>query len=190
MLGLNPVKRAALWAMIAFFVSGGVLSALFFLFGTFGTLEGRVLGTVFSLGFFSLLVLLSSAKLEQPDVVLIAKAGVVTTVLAAVMVQLLIWGAWGPGMTGFKAIAISTIAAFAVAHALALWRPATSGIVGVSMRLTFFFIAMVSLMLIIAALGIFALDELFYRGLGFFAVLDVAGTLVTPLLGKLAGPHE
>jgi len=53
--------------MVIFFATGGLLSALFLLFGSFGIIQGRILMTVFSLGFFSLPILLSASKLDDEN---------------------------------------------------------------------------------------------------------------------------
>ncbi len=183
----NPTRQFALWAMVGFFVCGGLLSALFFLFGSFGQIQGRILGTTFSLGFFSLLILLSASKFDDEDLAFFARLGVFAGVLAAAMLQLLIWKILNPNTIGFRIIGISTVVAFAVAHTMALWRNGLSEVAAISLRLTLFSVFVVSIMLIVIILS-FKGSGLFYRGLGFFAILDVAGTLVTPLLGKLTRP--
>ncbi|MBI2145693.1 hypothetical protein HYU18_05250 [Candidatus Woesearchaeota archaeon] len=183
----NPTRELALWAMVAFFTSGGLLSALFFLLGSFGEFQGRVLATVFSLGFFSLLILLSASKFDHEDLAFFARIGVLSGVLAAAMLQLLIWRVLEPGEFGFKAIGVLTVLAFGVAHAMALWRSGISEIASLSLRLTLFSISVVCIMLIITILGL-KTNEFFFRGLGFFAVLDVAGTIITPLLAILTKP--
>lgn len=183
----NPTRKLALWAMVVFFTCGGLLSAIFFLFGSFGEVQGRVLATVFSLGFFSLLILLSASKFDHSDLAFFARTGVVSGVLAAAMLQLLIWSVLEPGEIGFRTIGILTVVAFGVAHAMALWRSGISKVALISLEITLLSISVVCIMLIVMIVG-FKTNEFFFRGLGFFAVLDVAGTIITPLLARLTKP--
>lgn len=64
-------------------------------------------------------------------------------------------------------------------------------IVNVSLATTLLFLSLVVLELIILVLGEFRnIDNMWYRVLGVFAILDVLGTIVTPILLKVTSLHD
>ena len=87
---------------------------------------------------------------------------------------------------------ISIILSASIAHSsLLLLITSRKTIVNVSLMLTLLFISIVALMLIILVLSRFDMNfEFYYRLLGVFAILDVLGTIVTPITLKVTSLNE
>lgn len=172
----DRARTLLLRAMIGFFAVGGLLAALFFLIRSFGDLEARTLGTVFSLGFFGLFGLVCARELDTPSLRVIAKGGIVSSVLATVLSQILILGHvdWDDGFATL--LLILTVLSSAAAHVCLIWNERVSKLVQRVTWATMFCIAVVSPVLIHLVVIDFDIPDGYWRLLGFFGVLDVAGS--------------
>lgn len=180
----SQLRTVLLWSMITFFVVGGLLGAGFFLFGSFGEIQGKILATVFSLAIFSLLGMVSAGRLNSKQKNL-AIAGVASSVLAAGLVQFLIWGGIDFDNDIIKIIMILSIISFAVAHSLLVWAKSKKGLQTLVMYATLILIAVVAAMLIYVVIIEGEVSQVFWRVFGFVAVLDVVGTIVVGLMRRL-----
>ena len=182
------LKSIFLWAMIGLFTIGGVLGSLFFLLGSFGQLQLRILGTVFSLAIFSLLAMISAGNMSKKSIEgILGVFGIGASIAAAVLVQPIIWDFWDSTELQFKPVAIASVVSFAVAHAVLVLGEAKSSLLRVIMWTTLGLIATVSILLITAILNRnFLSSDIIVKLIGFFGVLDVAGTVITFLMRKLS----
>lgn len=186
MVKKNKIRDFLLWAMIVFFVFGGVLGASFFLVGEIGSIQSKILGTVFSLGFFSLLGMVSAGRLNKLGLQKgFAFVGLVSSAIAAVLIQFVIWNIFDLTSDIAKVISITTVISFSVAHSVLVFGKQKSSLTTFFMYGTLFLISVVSLMLIFVIVVEGDVEEVFWRFFGFFAILDIAGTIITPLMRKL-----
>jgi len=180
--------RQLLLYFVIFSLSLSALVAIFaFLIGDFGDTETRIVLTTLAIGAFSLSGLCCSGLYDQKKNLPVAFLGLLSSAIALLISLITIWelidftDIW-------RVLSVAIIFAVSTAHsALLLSARPGQKIVQTSTRITSAFIAIVALMLIVVVIwGDNELGDFFYRLLGVFAVLDVLGTVVTPLLRKFA----
>ncbi len=184
----KSLNRIFLISMISFFALSGILGASFFLLGVFGVIQGKILLTTTVLGAFSLLGLVSSKNLEEKDYKkIMGVIALITSVLASILVLGFIWDFVDITATTGRVALIVGIISFSIAHATLMFGKARKKTTKMSMYATLTLIFIVTLMLIYLVLNknITNIGSVFYRFLGFTVVLDVMGTIITPLLRKL-----
>jgi hypothetical protein len=186
-------KRTFLLSMIISLSISALIGIVIFLFGDFGDTEARLLMTTLSVGGYSLTGLCCSVLYEQRRFTAFAIGGMAVSVIGFVYTILAIWEVIDLD-TQMTAETLSTliILAFSTAHASLLMQiRSEKGIVNGSLAATLVFIAIVAFMLIYLVLNGFGdAGEFFYRLLGVFAILDVLGTIVTPILKKVYSGKE
>jgi|TARA_Y100000034_G_scaffold52863_1_gene64956 hypothetical protein len=183
-------KKVFLITMIISLSISALIGIIIFLLGNFGEIEARILFTTLTIGGFSLTALCSSTLYEKHRYVPFSATGMIVAVVGFFITTLAIWeildfeDIW-------KVIIISIILSVSIAHSsLLLLIKSRKTIVNVLLMLTLLFISIVALMLIIFVLG-FDMDfEFYYRLLGVFAILDVLGTIVTPIALKVTSMNE
>ena len=180
----SRLARWLLFTVIGSMVGGGLLAAGILLFGRFGEVEGKIVGTTLLLGLFSFLGLGSSLRLRRGRFVWLGILGMAT---AAVAFVLLVSGMWTEidNETYAKATMSSVLLAGAAAFAsvLMIIRP-TAPPVEWTFRVT------LGLMILVVAMGelliLWAPDvaegDVFFRILGAAAILTALGGIVTPIL--------
>ena len=180
-------RKVFLMTMIISLSISALIGIIIFLIGEFGDIEARILFTTLTIGGFSLTALCSSALQEKHRFAAFAKTGMAISVLGFIMTTLAIWEILDSENI-WKVIVIIIILSASVAHiSLLLLIRSKKTNVNVSLMLTLLFILIVAIMLIILVLGDFNMDfEFYYRLLGVFAILDVLGTIVTPILKKVS----
>ena len=184
-------KKVFLITMIISFSISALIGIIIFLLGNFGEIEARILFTTLTIGGFSLTALCSSTLYEKHRYVPFSATGMIVAVVGFFITTLAIWeildleDIW-------KVIIISIILSASIAHSsLLLLIKSRKTIVNVLLMLTLLFISIVALMLIILVLSEFDMDfEFYYRLLGVFAILDVLGTIVTPIALKVTSMNE
>lgn len=193
---MNPpiqFKRTFLLTMIVSLSISALIGIIIFLFGDFGETEAKLLMTTLTVGGYSLTGLCCSVLYERRKYNGLAVSGMIISVIAFLYSLLAIWEVieLDNAFTG-EALMTLAILAFSTAHA-SLLLLITSGrpVVNVALAATMLFIALVAGMLIGLVLnGFGAVSEFFYRLLGVFAILDVLGTIVTPILHKVYSGEE
>lgn len=187
MFNKQILKRYFITAIITSLVGSAVLGIVAVLFGSFGWIEGRILLSTLAIGVMSITSLanLRNLESEHPSYRRFASLSIGFSLIAMLLTLSLIWVSaentpWKPTLV-FFILAVST------AHAsLLLSSRSKSRLLDVAVTTTLACITFVAGFLIYLILAEAAgIGELFYRLLGVFAILDVLGTIVTPVLAKL-----
>jgi len=184
-------KKVFLITMIISLSISALIGIIIFLLGDFGEIEARILLTTLTIGGFSLTALCNSALYDKHRYVPFSTTGMIVAAIGFLITTLAIWEILDFSEI-WKVIIISIILSVSIAHSsLLLLIKSRKTIVNVSLMLTLLFISIVALMLIILVLSEFDMDfEFYYRLLGVFAILDVLGTIVTPIVLKVTSMNE
>ncbi len=178
-------KKTFLITMIISLSISALIGIFVFLFGDFGETEARLLLTTLTIGGYSLTGLCCSVLYEKRKFTILALSGMVVSVIGFLFTVLVIWEAIDLDYS-WKALIIFIVLATSTAHScLLLLIKSDKSLVNGSLSATIIFISIVALMLIILVLGEFDIGEFYFRLLGVFAILDVLGTIVTPILNKV-----
>jgi len=149
-------------------------------------MEIRILITTLAIGAYSLTGLCCSALYEKRKFTLLALFGMVISVIGFFYTVLVIWRVIGID-DSWKALMIFIILAVSSAHSslLLLIKPKKALVYG-ALSATVIFILIVALIMIALVLIEFSgQNEFYYRVLGVFAILDVLGTILVPILNKV-----
>ena len=185
-------KKIFLISLIISLSISALLGIIIFLVGNFGEIQVRILLTTLTIGGFSLTGLCCATLLEKKRFSAFAIFGMIASIFGFLFITFIIWTGWGSSNSVWKVMIITIILAFSTAHAsLLLLVKSDKTIVNVSLATTLLFLSLVALELIILVLGEFRhIDSMWYRILGVFAILDVLGTIVTPILIKVTSLHD
>lgn len=182
------LKKTFLISMIISLIVSALIGIIIFLFGDFGETEAKILITTLTIGGYSLTGLCCSTLYEKKRAISLAFSGIAVSIIGFLYTVLAIWeiidlNSWD----GFKPLLIFIILAFSIAHScLLLLIRSEKPIIKNSLFATIGFIGIVALMLILLVFE--AIDEpgeFYFRLLGVFAILDVLGTIVVPILNKV-----
>ncbi|MBS3128062.1 hypothetical protein J4410_02865 [Candidatus Woesearchaeota archaeon] len=179
-------KKTFLITLIVSLSISALIGIFVFLFGDFGETEFRLLMTTLTIGGYSLTGLCCSVLYEKRKFSILALSGMILSVIGFLFTVLVIWEAIGLE-DSWKTLMICIILAFSTAQSclLLLVNPEKTLVKG-SLSATIIFISIVALMLIKLVLNEFDdASESYFRILGVFAILDVLGTIVTPILNKV-----
>ena len=178
-------KKYFLISLIAALVVSALVGIYIFLFGDAEETEMRVLTTTLTIGVFSLLGLSCATLQNRKGLQWLSLTGVIISIIAFIIT---VCGIWGDSEIKdvWRAAGIATTLAVALAHTslLLLIRIKTPN-AKYPLIATIVFIIIVAVMLINAIICDFEQAEFYFRLLGVFAILDVLGTITTPLLNKL-----
>ena len=175
-------------------LSISALAAIFiFLIGSFGEMEIRILTTVLVIGGYSLSGLCSSVLYDKGEHRWFAVLGVIVAFVGFLVTVAGIWNITELLRLGgdWKMLVILFILSFSAAHlSLLLLAKSENTFVNSVLFATIFCIAIVAALLISIIIGGFSrsfggVSGLQYRLLGVFAVLDVLGTIITPILRRV-----
>ena len=178
-------KRVFLIPLIVALTLSALVGIIVFIAGDFGDTEIRILLTTLAIAGYSLSGLCSTTILKKEPIRMLAYTGMVVAVMGFILAILGIWEIVGIDDI-WKLIMIFVISSFALAHIsllLTLWPQKLA--IQYLLGLTIFFVMVVAIMLIDATLQEFNNDEIFFRLLGVVAILDVLGTIVTPILNRM-----
>ncbi len=180
-------KKTFLITMIISLSISALIGIFVFLFGDFGETEARLLLSTLAIGGYSLTGLCCSVLYEKRKFTPLAISGMIISVIGFIYTLLMIWEAidfWDEG--SWKTLIIFIVLAFSTAHScLLLLIKSDKTLVNGALSATIIFVSIVALMLIVMTLNEFDLGEFSFRLLGVFAILDVLGTIVTPILNKV-----
>ena len=184
------LKRVFLISVIASLSIAALVGIVIFLLGRFGETELRILLTTLFLGLFSLTALCCATLYERQKAAPISLLGLLASAGALLMTLVVVWGDFEED--GIKIALILGILAFSFAHVSLLLLPTiSSNAVQFIRSSTFFFIALVAGMLIYFILTDFrTYDGFFIRLIGVFSILDVLGTIVTPIAMKMTASKQ
>lgn len=181
------IRKLFLYSLISSLSISALVAIFIFLFGNFGEIEFKLLITTLSVGGFSLTGLCSSLILAKKNLSYVAYSGILCSITGFLLSTLILWGELSEAFY-FKLLLIFIIASFSTAHSsLLLLALKNKKMVDTITVITIIFITLVALMLVYLVLN---LDngipgEFYFRMLGVFAVLDILGTITTPIIRKL-----
>jgi hypothetical protein len=175
-------KKSFLLALITALILSALVGIYIFLIGDFGEMENKILITTISLAVFSLLGLCSALVHGNKNLSLFSMLGMCFSLLGFIASLAIIWQI-KPSPRIAEIFMILTILAFSFAHiSLLLLLKIKYPIVKYALYSTLTFIIIVALMLSYVVVTHHDTEGLFFRLLGVFAILDVLGSIVTPLI--------
>ena len=175
-------KRAFLLALIAALILSASVGIYIFLLGDFGEMENKILTTTVSLAVLSLLGLCSALVHGSKNLSSFSFLGMGFSMLGFIASLDIIWQI-KPSPRVAEIFMILAILAFSFAHiSLLLLLKIKYPIVKYALYSTLIFIVIVALMLSYVVITHYDTEGLFFRLLGVFAILDVLGSIVTPLI--------
>lgn len=175
-------KRVFLLALITALILSALVGIYIFLIGNFGEMENKILLTTVSLAVFSLLGLCSALVHDSKNLSSFSILGMCFSLLGFIASLEIIWQI-KPSPRVAELFMILTILAFSFAHiSLLLLLKIKYPIVKYALYSTLTFIVIVALMLSYVVITHYDSEGLFFRVLGVFAILDVLGSIVTPLI--------
>jgi hypothetical protein len=180
------IRRVFLVSLISSLSLSALVAIFIFLVGNFGEIEVRLLLTTLTIGGYSLTGLCSSVLYDKRRYTGFALLGIVVAVIGFLMTVGALWEIVDPE-DAWKGVLIFMVLSFSIAHtSLLLLAKSEHSLVNTLLSATVICIAIVAGMLINLIIGAFnGLGEFYYRLLGVFAVLDVLGTIVVPILRRV-----
>lgn len=181
-------KRVFLTTLVSSLTISAILSIFIFLFGDVGETEARILMTTFSVGGYSLLGLSIAALFEKKGISNLILIGGASILIAFVISMYLIWGSkfWNADESTWRIFGISLTMSVTCAH-LALLHviDIRTKIARNAFVATNTMIWIVAGLLIVVIAGLFDPDTGYFKTLVVAAILDLLGTISTPLLNKI-----
>lgn len=183
-------KKYFLRTLIVALVVSAIIGIVIFLVGDFGETEIKLLFTTLAIGGFSLTGLSSSTIHTHREFKLFAVTGMLVSVIGFLMTIIAIWEIVDPDDM-WQTVLVFVILALSIAHVSLLFqiRPKSKNI-KYTLIGTIVFISIVALMLIKSTINKFEENEFYFRLLGVFAILDVLGTIATPILNRITEQKE
>jgi peptidoglycan/LPS O-acetylase OafA/YrhL len=179
-------KRFLLITMIASLVVCALVGIYIFIFGDWDETEMKVFGTTQIVAWFSLMGFCCSIHQNNPKLRWFSITGVIAAIIAFILSVYALWWELDEEGIQWKVTFITVILSFALAHmSLMLLVKPGSALTRYSLMTTLALILTVAALLINAVICEFDLSENFIKIIGVFAILDVLGTITTPLLNKL-----
>jgi hypothetical protein len=184
-------KKIFLIIMVISLSISALIGIIIFLFGNFSDTEYKLLFTTLAIGGYSLTGMCCSVFYEKnrsAGAVKIAQLGMALSILGFIYTVLVIWSLFNFDNfdNSWKILATFIILSISLAHiCLLLLIASLKGFVVISVLATIISISIVALLLI-WPIWVGSEPDLFYfRIVGVFAILDVLGTIVTPILNKV-----
>ena len=179
-------KTFFLRSLIVALSISALIGIFIFLVGDFGDTEARILATTLSIGGFSLTGLCSANLKTSSRYEMFSNIGMIVSVLGFIFTLITIWE-FAITDHDWKAMLTFIILAVAMAHValLLLIKPKTN-LIRILLIATMTCISIVAFMLIKSTWSEFKEAEFYFRVLGVFAILDVLGTIVTPIMNRIA----
>jgi|SRR3989344_2055859 len=182
------LKKVFLLTLITALSLSALIGIFIFLFGSFGDLESKILFTTLTIGAYSLTALCCGALYDKHKYLVFSMIGITISAIGFLLTLAVIWQRLMlTDITIWKTLIIFVILSGSFAHAsLLLLIKSKSIAVNVSLYLTLLFISLVALTLIfLIIMELSSIDQIWYRILGVWAILDVLGTIITPIILKV-----
>ena len=183
----NDLKKLFLRILIVSLSLSALIGIIIFLFGKFGSTEGRIILTTLSFSAASLAGLCCSSIYTYEQFKPFSVLGIATSVAFLLFSIFATWGNVNNIVVKYYADTAALTFTFAHISLLLLIRYANQLVKNVLIA-TIIFIAIVTVMLMIMWHNKID-NEFYYRLLGVFAILDSLGTIVTPILNKTQKPQ-
>ncbi|MBP4138392.1 hypothetical protein [Flavobacterium geliluteum] len=183
-------KKYFLRTLIIALSFGALIGIFIFLAGDFGRTEVRLLLTTLAIGCYSLTGLCSTTIQNRDHMQSFSLLGIIISAIGFLITTTAIWD-----VVNFeeiwKATTIFIILSVSIAHISLLFniRLKTKNL-WYMMTVTIIFISIVALMLINSTISEFKESEFYFRLLGVFSILDVLGTIATPILNNICTKKE
>lgn len=191
---LRGVRRVAIVFIIVSLSIAALFGIVTLLTGEFGEVQSKILLTTLLMAGFSITALCHLAVVGRALRV-VGYVGIAVSALAFVTGAVLIWRDWSNWSdvweVTLKTFAVLAIAAASIAQAnlLLLLGERRSPVIRIGLWVTVGLIALVALLIVLPIVtdGEIPGDEgdLYWRVFGVFAILDVLGTIVLPVLGRV-----
>lgn len=189
MSNVNFKKYFLKTLVIALSISA-LIGIFIFLVGDFGETETQLLLTTLTIGGFSLSGLCSATIQNKNNLKYFSNIGMIVSVIGFLLTIGLIWELDGFSST-WQGMIIFTILSVAIAHASLLLKiNPKPNYIKYSLIGTIVFITLVAIMLIKSTLTEFNESEFYFRLLGVFSILNVLGTIATPILNRITDKTE
>jgi len=192
MSALKGLRRAAIIVVIASLVVAALLGIIAIVGGNFGELQGRILMTTLAIGAFGMTILCHLAIVARAARV-VGYIGIAASLLAMLPALVLIWTDWGFGSQvdgWWKMLWIFTVLALSLAQAnlllLLVTRPQQA--VRVVLWITLGMVALLAVLIILPIVTdgqIPGGNEDYWRVVAVVAILDVLGTITSPVVGAV-----
>jgi len=191
----HSLKRWFIYGIVASLLASAGMGILVIIQGSFDEIDWKILTTTLIIGIFSITSLASLRTLESESAPerSFSKISVLMSMAAFVLVAGLIWMDWQDSSEVlWKAAWTLTVLAISSAH-VCLLLP----LIKRSKNLRTIIISTVAFIAIVAGLILYLVlrnwddnepGDLYYRALGVFAILDVLGTIVAPIMAKFLTP--
>lgn len=186
----SQTQRILLFAFIASIVACGLCGIYVLIVGNFGQFEGKVLASTASVGGASILALAAAIPWEKRRWPPIGLLGMISVAVGLVMMLLLIWTKFWRLETFIHFFGTSCVFAVALPHigllSLARLRRSYEWVRYGTV------IAIVGLAAFVLSVIWFANvpEETMARVIGVLAIIDVCGTIATPVLHRVSAIHE
>ena len=187
---MNP-KRLFLKLLIASVGISAVVGIGVLLFGDMGMIEVRVLMTTLTVTVTSIFGLACGAYLETGRGKYLPLAGIVFSIVSALMCFLIIWNALDENETFIKSFLTSTLIAAACSHLSLL------SLARLDRRFSWTRIAAIGCVVLLCSIFLYILwfepiggSDLIYRVLGILGILLASITVITPVLHKLSSDES
>lgn len=176
------LKRIFLISMIISLSVSALVGILIFLLGNFGQTQIRILLTTLSIGGFSLAGLCSANLYDKGTFKTFGAIGMVTAFFGFLINLFLIWIDFNS--FSFNLGLTLIVLSFSFSHAsLLMLIKSEKIVVSISFWVTLFFIAWVATVILSKVWGLVTSSN--YRIFAVFVILDILGTVVTPILNKV-----
>jgi hypothetical protein len=183
MSSFNFKKLFFLW-LLSWVALGALTGIIILLIGEFRETEVKILLTTLSIGGCSLTGLCSSSIYDSRYKIF-SGVGILTSSLCFIIILMTIWVDAEILLNNWKLLETLIVLSVSLAHvSLLLIQPAANKYVTYLQTATISCISIVAFILFILIFGVFDGDDYFYRMLGVFAILDVAGTIGTVILNR------
>lgn len=182
----SQLKRAFITIIICSLTVSALVGIFILLRGKFDDTDGQILLTTLMVGIFSVTSLanIHSIDSDKNYYRIFSWISIVLSVVAFILIAILIWDS---NITWWKPAVIFSILAIASAHiSLLLPKEQKKQTIKIMIKFTIGFIVLVTGMLVYLTIGSSTGGDFFFRLLGVFAILDVLGTIISPIASKFS----
>lgn len=175
------ISRILLWVLIFSLVASGAVGIAIFLFADFNPREMKILFSTLDIGACSLAGL-CCATIWETRYKWFSILGISIVAITMSLLLYTIW--WWERLENFNLVLTFVILSATCSHiALTLLTQTPTRLVSWVLGFTVFFIAVLGVMLIVLVWHD-DISEAFYRLLGVCGILDVLGTIISPILSR------
>lgn len=183
-------QKLFLQILIAALTVSALIGIYIFLAGDFGETEIRLLLTTLAIGGYSLTGLCCATIYKRESLKIFSTAGMGISVVGFLMTTGAIWEFIDID-TVWKGMIIFMILSATMAHiSLLLQLRLSDSTTRQLLIATIVFVSLVAIMLTYSILNDFEEGEFYYRVLGVFAILDVLGTIATPVMNRIRSTED